>query len=211
MSIYDRSSDSQNHDRPNFVPIEPQDLFIEDPASPFDATLFVNRFIYRAGRGLMVSDGITWNSMPRTLWVPASDGHVGATAGWDVGADDGLVRLPASQTNATWITPIRGLELGDKIIAVRAIGQVESAGATATLLMDVRKTTAVVGDFSEVAVGSQATTGGLTADTLISAAILDVTGVAEVLASLEHVFIKLDGTTAAATDIAIAGFEVDVS
>jgi hypothetical protein len=210
MSLFDRENGVGNYDRPHLTPLEPTDLFAEDAANALDATLHSGRVMYRAGTGLMRSDGTSWVGMPRTLWVPASMGKVGATAGFASNTDDGLVRVPASQTTSTWVIPLVGLNLGDRITAVRALGQVESAGNNVTVLLDVAKTTGAAGDFSEVAMGTQQTTGALTADTLISAAILEVTGLTEVVAQLEHFFALITVTTGVTTDVAIAGVEVDI-
>lgn len=154
------------------------------------------------------------NSIIRTgreLFVPAGDALAGATAGWVVtGADDGLARLPASQTSSTLVVPLKGLHIGDTITGVRAIGQVESAGANATLVMSVRKSTAAAADFTDAELGT-ANVGTLTADTLISDTVLEVTALTEVLAETELLYVLLTGTTAAATDIAISGFVVTVT
>ena len=144
----------------------------------------------------------------RELFSPAGDGVAGATAGWVVtGADDGLARLPVSQTSSTLVVPLKGLAIGDIVTGVRAIGQVESAGANVTLVMSVRKATAVAGDFTDAEIGT-ANVGTLTADTLISGTVLEVTGLTETLIETEMLYVLLTGTTAALTDIALSGFVV---
>lgn len=210
MSLYDRGNASPNHDRMNWTPLEPEEFFREDPAQPVAASEYTNAFMWRDGVGLVQSNGTDWIplELARTLFVPAADGVVGATAGWEFG-DDGLARLPASQTNSTLVIPIKGLNIGDTITGVRAIGQAESAGATAVLAMSVRKATAAAGDFTDAELDAAAS-GDMTADTLISEAVVGVTGLTEVLASLESLYVLLTGTTAALTDIAVAGVEVDV-
>ncbi len=149
----------------------------------------------------------------RQLWVPAFNGKAGATAGWVVtGTDGALATLPASQTASTLIVPITGLRLGDTLTGVAVIGQVESAGNIATLALDVRKATAAAGDFADVSLDTAAS-GNLTADTLISSAgtPVAVAGLAEVLAEGEHLYALLTGTTAAVTDVAVAGVVITYS
>ncbi len=147
----------------------------------------------------------------RELLVPAADALAGATAGWLVtGADDGLARLPASKTDATLIIPLKGVYVGDTVTGVRVIGQVESAGANVTLIASVRKSTAVVGDFTDVELGTD-NVGTLTADTLISGTVLEVTALTETLTEIESLYVLLTGTTAALTDIAISGIVVTVT
>ena len=211
MSLYDLAGGLGSADRADYTPLEPVDGFTEDPNFPLDPTLHAGRIMYRPGTGVLRSDGTSWVGTPRKLWVPASLGKVGATAGWVSNSDDGLIRLPASQTSSTWVIPLVGLNIGDRVTAVRVIGQVESVGAAATVLLDVAKTTGAAADFAEVALGSQQTTGALTAQTLISAAILEVAALTEVLDSLEHIFAVVTGTTALATDVALAGVEVDIA
>jgi hypothetical protein len=164
------------------------------------------------GIGLQRSvDGI-WAGMPRRLWVPAQLGKVGATAGWVTGALDGsFVTMAAAQTAGTFVIPLTGLHVGDRITAVRAIAQVESAGNAVTVLLDIEKATVAAADFATAAVGSQATTGSLTADTEISAAILEVGSLTEQVASGEHIYAIITGTTGATTDVVLAGLEVDIA
>lgn len=140
----------------------------------------------------------------RELLTPAGDSVAGATAGWVVtGADDGLARLPASQTSSTLVVPIKGLSVDDIVTGVRVIGQVESAGNNVTLVMSVRKATAVAGDFTDAEIGT-ANVGTLTEDTLISGTVLEVTGLTETLLETEYLYAVITGTTAASTDVAIS-------
>lgn len=159
-------------------------------------------------------DEVTQNGVVRRtgrqLFVPAADTVAGATAGWVVtGADDGLARLPASQTGATLVVPIKGLHVGDTLTGVSVVGQVESAGAAALFTLDVRKATAAAADFT-VASLDVAASGSLTAQTLITSAgtPVAVSGLTEVLAEGESLYAVITGTTAALTDIAVAGLIV---
>lgn len=146
----------------------------------------------------------------RQVFVPAGDAVAGATAGWVVtGADDGLARLPASQTNSTLVVPLKGLHVGDTVTGVSVIGQVESAGANVSFTLDVRKSTAAAADFTDASLDTAAS-GTLTAQTLITSAGTEVavTGLTEVLAEGESLYALITGTTAALTDIAVSGLLV---
>ncbi len=58
------------------------------------------------------------------------DAKVGAASGWTVraGADSFMATCAASQTNATLIVPLTGLEVGDRIVGFHMNGQIESGG-----------------------------------------------------------------------------------
>ncbi len=147
----------------------------------------------------------------RQFIVPAANAVAGATAGWLVtGADDALAILPAEETSSTLVISIPGLFIGDIVTGIRVIGQVESAGANATLVMSVRKATAAVADFTDAEIDT-ANVGTLVADTLISGSVLEVVDLTETVTALETLYVLLTGTTAALTDIAISGLIVDVN
>lgn len=136
-----------------------------------------------------------------------------SAAGWTL---DGANNLPlqtlaAGQTAEEMVIPLMaGLQVGDLITAVSVVGQVESAGNIATLSLDVRKVTAAAADFADASIGTDAS-GNLTADTIISGANVGVTALTETLAADEFLYAVLTGTTAASTDIAIAGLVVSVT
>ncbi len=145
------------------------------------------------------------SSTGRQYVIPVcGNAKVGATAGWVVtgGTDICHATLPASQTASTLVIPITGLAIGDTLKSVTVTGQVESAGNTATLVMSVRKQTAVAADNTDAELGTD-NIGNATADTLLSSANLTVTGLSEVLAEGESLYVLLTGTTAASTDIAV--------
>lgn len=149
----------------------------------------------------------------RQLVVPiCGNAKVGATAGWVITAGTNICHatLPASQTSSTLVVPITGLEIGDTLTAVSATGQVESAGGNVTLVMSIRKLTAVAADNTDAELGTD-NVGTLTADTLLSSANLAVTGLSEVLAEGETLYALFTGTTAASTDIDLTGLVVTVT
>lgn len=147
----------------------------------------------------------------RQLWVPAALGIIGGTAGWANGGDGNLATVPASQTAATFTIPLIGLEIGDILNSVSVVGQVESAGNNAALTLSVRKQTLAAADFADSQIAT-ATTGNLTADTALSpddTALTATLGTAETLAIGEHLYALLTATTAASTDLAVAGLIVN--
>lgn len=148
-------------------------------------------------------------STGRTMIIPALNGKVGVTAGWVItaGTDISHATLPAGVTGGDLIIPITGLCVGDTITAVSVHGQCESAGNTATLSLDVRKTTTAAADITDASLATDAS-GNLTADTIISGSNVGVTGLTEVIAENEQVYALLAGTTAASTDFDITHIAV---
>lgn len=149
-----------------------------------------------------------------TFIVPiAGNAKVGATAGWVITGVDNVdhATLPASQTTATLVVGIPGLKVGDIVTAFGVYGQVESAGAEATLVASLRKTTGAAADITDAEIGTD-TTGALVADTeLTSANLGQALATAEVMAANEKIYLLLTGTTAAATDIDITHVTVTVT
>lgn len=179
------------------------ELEVDGPAI-FDGSVTMNGTVTQTGSSVRTG---------RDLWVPAFNGKPGATAtvGWAVtGVDDGIARLAASATADTLVIPITGLHIGDTLQGVSLIGQVESAGANATMVMSVRKGIAAVADFTDAEIGT-ANMGTITADTLLSSAgtPVAVATLAEVLAEGEYLYALLTATTAALTDIAVSGLIVN--
>jgi hypothetical protein len=138
---------------------------------------------------------------------------VGATAGWVINAANnvGLVAtLPAGETSSTLVIPLDSMEIGDRITGFYPVGQVESAGNTAALTINLRSITAAAADVVDASV---ATTGAvsLTADTLlgrIGALALDNLDVR--IADGTSYYFLITGTTAASTDVALQGVMVQV-
>lgn len=148
--------------------------------------------------GTMVRAGV------QVITPICGNAKVGATAGWIITAADNISQatLPQSSTSSTLVIPVTGLNIGDTITGVSVSGQVESAGANVTLVASIRKTVAVAAGNTDAELGTD-NVGTLTADTLISSATLAVTGLTEVLAEGEAIYVLLTGTTAASTDIAL--------
>lgn len=147
--------------------------------------------------------------------VPALNAKVGATAGWVItaGTDKSLATLPASITAGTLVIPITGLDVGDIVTAVAAVGQVDSAGNNVTLVMSVRKiTNDAAGGHTDAEIGTD-NVGTLTADTLLTDANgnLKVSSLTETMAADEQLYVLLTGTTAGTTDIEISHLVVTVT
>lgn len=137
---------------------------------------------------------------------------VGTTAGWAVpaAADAAhLATLPQSQTASTLIIPITiPLKIGWTITAWTLNGQIDSAGNTATLDASLYKHTEAEAGFSNAQVGSGMAQLSKTADYKV---VDGESGLSEVVAADESYYLLITGTTAATTDIEIAGITVTVS
>lgn len=145
----------------------------------------------------------------RQLSIPALGGKVGATAGWVVtaGTDKSHATLPASKTASTLIVPVRGLEVGDTIIAFSLAGQIESAGGAVTLDADLREQTAAAADNVDASIGA-ITQIAVTADAVVSAS---KTGLSEVVTADATYYVLITGTTAGSTDIDLLSITITVN
>lgn len=169
--------------------------------------------VTKAGAQTIAGDKTFSGTIIRALQqrVINTGAKIGATAGWTLGGgavNAGLTAtLPASQTASTLVIPIPGLKVGDTITAFSVVGQIESAGATATLDADLRKLTAAAADVVDASVGA-ITQVSVTADAIVSASKSSLT---EVVAADETFYVLLTGTTAALTDIALQGITITVT
>lgn len=156
--------------------------------------------------------GIQLRALKKVVIPICGNAKVGATAGWVVTGGTNICHatLPASQTASTLVVPVTGLEIGDVINEVGAIGQVESAGNNVTLTMSVRKLTTAAAANTDAELATD-NVGTLTADTLLSSENLGVTGLTEELAEGETVYVLFTGTTAASTDIDLTGLVITVN
>jgi hypothetical protein len=138
---------------------------------------------------------------------------VGGTAGWVVNAANNLglmATLPQSQTGSTLVLRLYNLHVGDVIKGFYPVGQVESAGNTASLTVELRKLTAAAADVTDASV---ATSGAVsyTADAILGRITQPVENVNAVVADGESYYFLVTGTTAASTDIALMGVMVSVA
>lgn len=140
---------------------------------------------------------------------------VGATAGFAVGGgavNTGLMATcPAGQTASTLVVPLSGvLNVGETITAVHLVGQIESAGNTVTIDVNLRKMTAAAADVVDASVATM-TQISVTADTIISSANSTIGSLTEVVAADETFYLKITVTTGASTDIALQGVVLTVT
>lgn len=148
----------------------------------------------------------------RQFLVPAGDAVVGAIGGWVVtGQDNGLAELPANQSNSTLVIPLKGLHIGDTLTGVTLTGHIESNGNIGTLSLEVRKATQQPNLVQDVQLGIAAS-GNITTDTLIASTgtPVAVTGLTEVLAETELLYVIITGTTGAVVDIVVSDVIVTV-
>lgn len=180
----------------------------------FDGTADFDAAVDMSGAGTVTLGTAGLVRTSRKLIIPVGgNAQVGATGGWVItGTNEYSARLPQSQTNSTLVIPILGLEIGDTLTGVSVIGQVESAGNNVTMTLSVRKLTAAAADLTDAEIGTD-TSGTLTADTLLddTTGVLKVTGLTEVLAELESLYVLITATTAASTDIAIQAIMANAS
>ena len=138
---------------------------------------------------------------------------VGATAGWAVAAASNVGRMatcPASQTASTLVVQLAGLRVGNIITGFHGVGQIESAGGTVTLDIELRKLTAAAADLTDATVQG-ITQLSVTADTIISATnARRVLTTPQTVAANERYYLLLTATTAAATDIDLMDVLVEV-
>jgi hypothetical protein len=162
-------------------------------------------------RNLTVTGTIT--RVGRQYSIPiCGNAKVGATAGWVITAGTNIAHatLPASQTASTLVVPITGLSIGSTLTAVSVQGQVESAGNAVQLVMSVRKLTNAAADNTDAELGTD-NVGSLVADTKLTSTELAVTGLSEVLAADESLYVLLTGTTLGSTDIDLTHLIVTVT
>ena len=135
---------------------------------------------------------------------------VGATAGWVVNPANNLgimATLPAGETDATMVSRLDNLHIGDVITGFYPIGQVESAGNTASLTIELRKMTAAAADITDAMV---ATTGEVSfdADAVLGRITMPCENINATVKDGETYYFLVTGTTAASTDIAVQGIVV---
>lgn len=149
----------------------------------------------------------------RQMIVPiGANSKPGATAGWTTEGTTNIsvATCAAGSTAATLVVPISGLEIGDTVTSVSLQGQVESAGNTATVTLDVRKLTTAAADVTDASLGTDGS-GNITADAILSSANVSVTGLSETLVEGETLYALISATTAASTDVVATGLIVTVT
>lgn len=143
--------------------------------------------------------------------ISAIDCKVGATAGFVVPSahsgftNSGVGGVAAGVTAGTIVCPVSGMKVGDTITAFSVVGQIESAGNTATVDADMRKLTVVAGDITDASIGG-ITQVSVVADTAVASS--KTLSTPEVLAADEQVYVLLTVTTGASTDFQFAGLTV---
>lgn len=145
----------------------------------------------------------------RLITTGAKEGATG-TVVVGAGVDDAsLFTVAASQTAATAVVPITGLEVGEIITGFHLIGQVESGGNTATVDAALYSITAAAADLSTGAVsGAAITQVSVAADTALTSANAGVSGLSVTVAADTTYFVLITVTTAAATDVDMAGVAI---
>lgn len=164
-----------------------------------------------SGSAIEIASGATVTRSEQALY------HVGAkagsTAGWTVnaGSNRAAITMAAGGTNSTLVIPIAGLKVGDQITGIALVGQIESAGNTATITVDLRKLTGAAADLTDASVGAMAAALSVTADTVISSSNASKTGLTETVGADEMFYALVTATTAANTDIDLQGALVTIN
>jgi len=213
----------------SYTPYDPGAFHIGD----FDASIDVNTMIFEGSSidGNETAVSATNPTADRVIVLPDASGTVlltgrtaqqftqsiagsklgSAGAGWVLDAADDLLlaTLPAEQTSEIIIVPITvPLKVGSIITGFSINGQIESAGGAVTVDASINKMTAAAGDFTTASIGAIAQVAK-TADYKIIDANSAIT--AETVAADETFFVKITGTTAATTDVAIGGITITVT
>lgn len=155
--------------------------------------------IIRSEAGTLTRTGQVYN-------FAARNGSQGTTGTWSIANDTGIATCAASQTAATFCIPLN-FKQGDIINSFKVSGQLEAAGNTATVDVDLRVTTAVAGDLTDASIGAISRISEL-ADYLIADS---KTGLSHTVISGESYYALVTVTTAAATDVALQGIEVSIT
>ncbi len=183
-------------------------------AAILDAASWANT---EATLGLYVNSNVNYlnASAAGVVTLPATsheyqftDAKLGTTAGWATRGANNIwhTTCPASQSGSTLVIPVE-LRVGQTITAFKVVGQIESAGNTATLDADLRKVTTAADDLVDASVGA-ITQISVTADTAVAT---EKTSLSDTVAATETFYVLLTATTAAATDIDLQGVTVTVT
>lgn len=143
----------------------------------------------------------------------AVDSKVGGIPGWVVAAADNisLATLPAGVIEGKLVIPVQGLSVGDIINSFYAVGQVESAGNTVSITVELRKMTAAAADVSDATVGTTDAVS-FTADTIINSSnVAKTLSAAETVDADKSFYFLISGTTAVSTNIALQGIAINVT
>lgn len=149
----------------------------------------------------------------RKLLLAASTGKVGTTAGFVTRAANNTdyVTVPQSQTASTFVIPVTGLKVGDKITGFNLTGQIESAGGTVTVDAELRKSTAVAADPTDASIAAM-TQLSVTADTKISASNASKTlSSPEVVSTDCNYYLLVTVTTGASCDVILQNAGITVT
>ena len=138
-------------------------------------------------------------------------GKVGGTAGFVLAAASNIfaATVPASTTGAKFIVPLPQIKTGDIITAFGLLGQIESAGNTVTVDVDLRGAATAAGDFVDASISTM-TQISVTADTAVDST-QDKTGLSTTALQTTQYYLVVTVTTNASTDFDLRGVSVVVT
>jgi len=117
--------------------------------------------------------------------------------------------VPASTTGAKFIVPLPQIKTGDIITAFGLLGQIESAGNTVTVDVDLRGAATAAGDFVDASISTM-TQISVTADTAVDST-QDKTGLSTTALQTTQYYLVVTVTTNASTDFDLRGVSVVVT
>lgn len=148
----------------------------------------------------------------RTIYY-TSRAKAGTTAGWTVNAANNLgtlATMAAGGTASTLVVYLDSLKVGSRIVGGHCVGQIESAGNTATFTWALRKLTAVAAEPTDALVEDMAAALSVTADAAIVSANSSIPAINEKVEEGAVYYALITSTTAASTDIQLLGVGLSV-
>ena len=144
------------------------------------------------------------NKTKKYIISAGGQSKVGGTAGFVVAAaaNNMLVTCPADVTAGKLVIPIPQLKKGDMIAGLHLIGQIESAGGTVTVDVDLRKMSAAAADVVDASVATM-TQLSVVADTAMGETNTMLQGLSEIVDEGESYYLLITATTGSSTDIAL--------
>ena len=133
---------------------------------------------------------------------------VGGTAGWAIPTTTDTAvaaTMAAGGTAGTLVVNLDGIKVGAVIKNIHLVGQVESAGNTASISADLRRLRAVAADISDASVDAFDAPVEFTADGVMSESNCVTPTLTHTVEAGYSYYVLITATTAASTDFALMG------
>jgi len=138
--------------------------------------------------------------------------RTGATGTNVLTLDNGTAFIDQSQTATTFVYPVSGLHVGDRINRIRIVGGIGAAsGNASTVDADLRRVVGIAGGVTDASLSANITQVSVTADTALNSE--SATDIDHAVATAYGYYVLVTITTAAnaANDVSIVGVEIDVN